>query len=127
MREATGGALLIYLFIPIIAMIIIFIGFIMNYASAYRAANYVVTQIESCQGIIEDGSCSSYPSEKAMLATIKSKYSYSGVMTIECIANGTNRSVRRVKLGVELDLPVVGKFKPFSVVAETKTLLTACP
>ena len=50
MREAVGGSLLMYLIIPIIIIFIVFIGFIMRYASAYRAANFIVTQIESCQG-----------------------------------------------------------------------------
>ena len=125
MREATGGALLIYLFIPIIVMIIIFVGFIMNYASAYRAANYVVTQIESCQGLIDDKSCSSFGDTSTMSQTIKSKYGYSGPMKIECISNGDN-SVRRVTLGVYMDFPLIELVHLFDVKAETKTLRSSC-
>ena len=54
MREAIGSSWLIYLVIIFIMIYVFFIAFIMNYASAYRAANYVVTQIENCQGKMND-------------------------------------------------------------------------
>ena len=124
MREAVGGAGLFYLIIPIIVTFIVFIGFIMRYASAYRAANYVVTQIESCQGHV-DGSCESY-NEDEIVKKLRSSYGYSGAMEKICIPNGSNASVYRVILHVEFELPLIGKFNPFSVKAETKSLLTSC-
>ena len=113
MREAIGGSLLFYLIIPI-----------MRYASAYRAANYVVTQIESCQGYVH-GSCKSYDEAK-ITKYLRSKYGYSGKMEKKCIPNGDKSSVYRVILYVEFEFPLVGKFSPFSVKAETKSLLTSC-
>ena len=124
MREAVGGALLMYLIIPIIVILIVFIGFIMNYASAYRTANYIVTQIESCQGIV-DGSCSSYVNN-GIKSTIANKYHYKGNISICCLQNGSNSSVYRVALDVEFELPIIGKFNPFKVKAETKTMQNSC-
>ena len=124
MREAVGGALLMYLIIPIIVILIVFIGFIMNYASAYRTANYIVTQIESCQGIVDD-SCASYVS-KDINETVESKYHYKGAIKMCCLPNGKNSSVYRVSLDVEFELPIIGKFNPFEVKAETKTLQNSC-
>ena len=50
MREAIGSSWMIYMVMTFIMVYVFFISFIMNYAAAYRAANYVVTQIENCQG-----------------------------------------------------------------------------
>ena len=125
MREAIGGALLIYLIIPIIILIIVFIGFIMNYASAYRAANYVVTQIESCQGRVS-GDCASYPSDGAIGNAISSKYRYNGNIKKTCVSLGANTSMYNVELAVEFELPIIGKFSPFAVKVDTKTLHGGC-
>ena len=77
MREAIGGALLYYIIIPIFIIFIVFIGFIMRYASAYRAANYIVTQIESCQGY---GNCAS----NWNCGDLSNKYHYKGGVTVQC-------------------------------------------
>ncbi len=124
MREAVGGSLLLYLIIPIIVLFIVFIGFIMNYAAAYRAANYVVSQYENCQGYV--GKCGNVDDD-AILSHIKSKYHYHGLgnsknLPISCIANGSNAVVYRVTLPVQFELPIFGEFAPFNVVAETKTI-----
>ena len=119
MREAVGGSLLLYLIIPIIVLFIVFIGFIMNYAAAYRAANYVVSQYENCQGNV--GDCGDV-TEDSITSHIAQKYYYKGNYTVTCLSNGTNSSVFRVTLPVEFDLPIVGRFKPFNVVVETKTI-----
>ena len=117
MREAVGGALLYYIIIPIFIIFIVFIGFIMRYASAYRAANYIVTQIESCQGY---GDCSSDWDP----AVVSSKYHYKGNVTVSCstVKGASNSVVYDVSLDVEFDLPIVGKFTPFKVKAETKSM-----
>ena len=121
MREAVGGSLLLYLIIPIIIIFIVFIGFIMRYASAYRAANYIVTQIESCQGY--DG-CSSDWDTADNLKVILSKYRYNGNYTITCkpVEGVSNAIVHDVELEVEFDLPFIGNFSAFSVRAETKSM-----
>ena len=120
MREAIGGSLLLYLIIPIIVIFIVFIGFIMRYASAYRAANFIVTQIESCQGY---GDCASdWFDNSDNLRTISSKYRYKGKVKVDC-ENVTNNTVAYdVTLNVEFDLPFVGTFTPFSVKSQTKSM-----
>ena len=118
MREAVGGSLLLYLIIPIIVLIIVFIGFIMNYASAYRAANYAVSQIESCDAAM--GNCDHSSMEKVQ-EDVKNKYSYMGDIRVCCYENSRG-SVYRATLDVEFELPLVGKFSPFSVKSETKTI-----
>ena len=118
MREAVGGSLLMYLIIPIIIVFIVFIGFIMNYASAYRAANYIVTQIETCQGYLDD--CKSNWSKEV----VSGKYHYVGPVNISCrkVDNVANAVVYNVELQVVFDLPVFGSFSAYSVKSETKSM-----
>ena len=122
MREAIGGSLLMYLFIPIIVMIIFFVAFIMNYASAYRAANYVVTQIENCQGRMTRG-CKEL---KTIYNEIKDNYHYivpkkntNRKASVCYIQNGSNSYVFRVILPVSFELDII---RWFNVTAETKTI-----
>ena len=114
MREAVGGALLYYIIIPIFVILIVFIGFIMRYASAYRAANYIVTQIETCQGYKD---CKSNWDKDV----VSSKYQYKGVVDVSCHGVGSD-VVYNVTLGVDFELPLVGQFTPFKVKVETKTM-----
>ena len=118
MREAVGGSLLLYLIIPIIILFIVFIGFIMRYASTYRAANYVITQIENCQG---DMKCADMVT---ISKTIKESYGYvdsKEIVSPVCIKNGAG-VVYRVDLPVVFDLPLIGGARLISVKAETKTI-----
>ncbi len=123
MREALGGSLLLYLIIPIIVLFIFFIAFIMNYASAYRAANYVVTQIENCQGQMNN--CGEI-NLQTITEQVKKQYKYitqNGAKIVPCyVENGTNSYVFRVSLPVSFDLPLLGNFAPARVKVETKTI-----
>ena len=120
MREANGGAMLFYIFIPVIILFIVFVAFVMNYAAAYRAANYVVTAIESCQAEDSTGNCA-HTSRGQIAADIKSKYHY--LDEVEYICKGNSRgAVYQVSLNVTMELPIVGKVGVFKVKAETKTM-----
>jgi hypothetical protein len=123
MREAVGGSLLLYLIIPIIILFIVFIGFIMNYASAYRAANYVITQIENCQGQMNN--CGGVTME-SITENVRKNYGYisrnNATITPCVVVNGTRSYVFRVELPVSFDLPMFGETKWMSVRAETKTI-----
>ncbi len=124
MREALGGSLLLYLIIPIIVLFIFFIAFIMNYASAYRAANYVVTQIENCQGHTD---C--LDMEK-VTETVRKTYKYivpnNGIVPVCYIRNSSSKTVNsyvyRVSLPVSFDLPLISSINTITVKAETKTI-----
>ncbi len=123
MREAVGGSLLLYLLIPIIVLIIVFVGFIMRYASTYRAANYVTSKIETCNGKMDENANTTcgHASKNSIKNELKSKYNYINGYTVCCIDNDRG-SVYRTTLKVEFELPLVGKFSPFNVKVETKTI-----
>ena len=118
MREATGGSLLLYLIIPIIFLFIVFIGFIMNYASAYRSANYVVTQLETCGGSLD--SCG-HTSLSDVKEYIKNKYHYLDDINVSCTPNAKG-IVCQVSLGVKFEFPIIGGVNIYTVKAETKTI-----
>lgn len=135
MREAVGGSLLLYIIIPIIILFIVFIGFVMRYASTYRAANYVVTQLENCQGKMDN--CGGTDME-GITQVIKKDYGYitpdvapntGGIVRPVCIPNnrddGRSGVVYRVELPVEFDLPFFGSIRWMIVKAETKTIQDA--
>ena len=121
MREAIGSSWLIYLVIIFIMVYVFFIAFIMNYASAYRAANYVVTQIENCQGRMDE--CKKI---KVIENEIKTKYHYHQAddgksLSVCYLAVGTGY-VFRVDLPVTFNLPFIGSFGNVHVRSETKTI-----
>ncbi len=126
MREAVGGSLIYYLVIPIIILFITFIGFIMSYAAAYRAANYYITQIETCQGQIDNCKLANVDS---INKTMKELYSYIAPDRKNIKAcyiankNGTyNTYVFRVELPVAFDIPLFGTAPIMRVKAETKSI-----
>ncbi len=128
MREAIGSSWIIYIAIIFIMTYVFFIGFVMSYASAYRAANYVITQIENCQGQMTE--CGANSTMESITKTVKSKYSYAtpkknpnptGIITPICVQNG-NGAVYRIELPVEFDLPLLGGLRWMTVKAETKTI-----
>ncbi len=122
MREAVGGTLLTYIIIPIIILLIVFIAFIMNYASAYRAANYIVTQIETCNANM--GGCSSDGKDKnldTIKEDVKNKYGYIGDINYCCYDNAKG-SVYKTTVYVAFDLPMWKQVPVFSVKSESKTI-----
>lgn len=120
MREAIGGSWIVYIAVIFIMIYIFFIGFVMNYASAYRAANYVITQIENCQGDMID--CTNMTD---VTTAVKSSYGYSTIggrnISPICVKNGSG-VIYRVELPVEFDLPLLGGLRWVTVKAETKTI-----
>lgn len=125
MREAIGSSWLFYLLIIFLLIYVFFMAFVMNYASAYRAANYVVTQIEVCQG---ESDCGGNDFDN-WVKNIREKYHYvgskNGGLKICCMANG-NGSVYRVKLPVDFEVPFLGAIDPVNIKAETKTISRSC-
>lgn len=122
MREAIGSSWIIYIAVIFIMIYIFFVGFVMNYAAAYRAANYVVSQIENCQGKMND--CNGV-TMTTITNTVRTKYSYvtpnRSPISPTCFANG-NGVIYRVELPVEFDLPLLGGLRWMIVKAETKTI-----
>lgn len=122
MREAIGSSWLFYLVITFLLIYVFFMSFIMNYASAYRAANYFVTQIETCQALNDDCGGNNYDN---IMNSIREKYHYvkprNRDVKVCCINNGKN-SVYRVELPVAFDVPFLGTVNWIKVKAETKTI-----
>ena len=120
MREAIGSSWLIYMVMTFIMVYVFFISFIMNYAAAYRAANYVVTQIEYCQGRMDE--CKSM----ATIANeVTDRYHYhpkNGKIDACYSMNGSNSYVFRVSMPVTFELPILGDMGVAVVTAETKTI-----
>ncbi len=128
MREAIGGAWIIYFAVIFIMIYIFFIGFVMNYAAAYRAANYVVTQIENCQGQMD--ACGDESTMESITTKVRKEYAYitpkrapntNGIIAPICKTNGSG-VVYRVELPVEFDLPLLGGVRWMTVKVETKTI-----
>ncbi len=120
MREAVGGSMLMYIIIPIIFLFVVFIAFIMNYASAYRASNYLITQIETCEANIDN--CNSLPHGKeSMEENIRTKYYYRNGVSYSC-TNNAKGSVYKVTLNVNFELPLIGKIGVYKVYSESKTI-----
>ena len=120
MREAIGGSMLMYILIPFIFMFIVFIAFIMNYASAYRSANYVISQIETCNGAFNN--CDHFDFSK-LRNNLKTKYHYDDSVNISCTSNGMG-NVYKATLHVSFDMPFFGRIGVYNVNSETRTMKT---
>lgn len=123
MREAVGGSLLYYIVIPLIFLFVVFIAFIMNYASAYRASNYIISQIETCDANLSSSGSCGHSSISSIESYIKSKYHYSNTDKINyCYIQNSKGTIYRVSLGVYFDLPLIGTIGVYNVVSESKTI-----
>lgn len=118
MREAIGGSLLYYIIIPIIFLFIVFTAFIMNYASAYRASNYVISQIETCDADINNCNHNNIDSIEEY---IKNKFHYNNGMSF-CYIQNNKGTIYRVNMGVYFDLPLFGRIGVYNIVSESKTI-----
>ncbi len=130
MHDAIGSSWIVYLVVIFMIVYVFFMAFVMNYAAAYRAVNYVITQIENCQGQMDN--CNNVTME-SITKTVKTKYRYitpnmapntNGIITPICIKNGAG-VIYRVELPVEFDLPLLGGLRWITVKAETKTIQRA--
>ena len=76
MREAVGGSILFYIILGFLAVYIIFIGVIMNYAATYRASNYVLTKIEQTNAEVKIGTQSDTKADGTLYGILKSQNYY---------------------------------------------------
>ena len=117
MREAVGGAWLFYIIIGFLGIYIVFIGFIMNYASAYRASNYVIEYIEEYEGRANVGGSD-------LAGILNTKYGYdassNGISTV-CRRNA-NGAVYTVTTYIPFEIPLLNLKIKIPVVNETKTI-----
>ena len=121
MREAFGGTMIMYILIPVLFLFIVFIAFIMNYASAYRASNYVISQIETCDANLSSDTGCKHGSKTSIEDYIREKYHYNNGISY-CYIQNKKGTIYRALLKVAFDLPLIGRVGVYKVVSESKTI-----
>ena len=112
MREAFGGSILFYILITFLIAYVFFMSFVMNYASAYRASNYVVSKFEEYEGNV---------SLNDMNEKVREAYKYSNGFEVSCCDN-LKGSVFKFKASVDFELPLVKLNFKIPLKTETKTI-----
>ena len=125
MREAIGGTYTLYVFFAVIIVYVCFMGFIMNYASTYRASNYIISEIEAYEGNIESR-------KQTISNNLQSKYSYVNGWSY-CCSNVTGNStsaggtIYTVSTSVIFDIPLINIKGRIPIKNDTKTIYnTTC-
>ncbi len=117
MREAIGSSILFYIILGFLALFIVFIALIMNYAACYRASNYVLTMLERSEGNV--------PRDELEAALRERNYYNS--LTVCCYefkndADERPNSIYKIETQVDFELPMLGVSLPLKIRNETKTI-----
>ena len=113
MREAIGGSWILYIFFVILFVFVCFMAFVMNYASAYRTNNYIVSKVEQYEGNVVKSNLQS---------EVKSAYGYTGDIQCTCKDLGNDLgSVYTVKTFVTFELPLIDTFN-IGITTDSKTV-----
>ena len=112
MREAVGGSILFYIILGFVAVYIIFIGVIMNYAATFRASNYVVTTLEEYEGNV---------SRDTLIDNLEGRNYYNG-LDISCRENSNGDAVYKVTTYVNFEVPLIGINGKIKINNETKSI-----
>ncbi len=112
MREAVGGSILFYIILGFIAVYIVFIGIIMNYAATYRASNYVITALEQTEGNV---------SRSQLESDLKSRNYYND-LSITCSENTNGDAIYKVTTKVRFEIPLIGIAGNLNIKNETKAI-----
>ena len=120
MKDAVGSSILFYIILIFLAIFIVFIAFIMNYATAYRASNYVVTMIERYEGAVDIGSQNSDANEETLYGALKVRNYYNS-LEVSCLENA-NGPVYKVITTIPFKLPIIEVSLDIKVQNETKTI-----
>ena len=122
MREAIGGSILFYIILGFLAVYIVFIGVIMNYAATYRASNYVLTRIEQTEANIEVGLPSDTADKDTLYGVLKSR-NYNNALNVCCYDVGqTDNSIYKITTYVNFEVPLLGLDMKLNVKNDTKTI-----
>jgi len=119
MKDAVGGSILFYIILGFLAVFIVFIAIIMNYAAAYRTNNYVVTLIEQNEGKYPFGN-SGDTRPSTLVGYLRSNSYYNG-LDITCAQNA-NGAVYHVVTYVRFDIPVLDLVMKLPIQNDTKTI-----
>ena len=113
MREAVGGTWLLYFFFIFIFIYVAFIAIIMNYASAYRTNNYIVSAVENHEG---------WDDTNKIKADVRNLYGYTGDIRYCCIENSSNGVVYRVQTYINFELPLISTEFKIPITTDSKTI-----
>ena len=111
MREPVGGSVLFMIILGFIAVYIVFIAVIMNYAATFRASNYVLTTIEETEGNVN------YQTLKEALE----RQHYHNALNVTCSQN-SNGAVYKITTYVAFEVPLLGVDLTLAINNETKTI-----
>ena len=120
MKDAVGSSVLFYVILIFLAIFIIFIAFIMQYATAFRASNYVVTMLERTEGNIDLKSSNKSAGEKSLVDYLQERLYY-GDLEVSCDTNN-NGAIYKVTTQIQFKLPLLEVNMPIYINNETKTI-----
>ena len=121
MREAVGGSILFYIILGFLAVYIIFIGVIMNYAATYRASNSVLTKIEQTNATVKIGTQSDTKADGTLYGILKSQ-NYHNELYVCCSDIGQGNSIYYIRTSVNFEVPLLGFSQKIYIKNETKTI-----
>lgn len=113
MREAIGGTWLLYFFLIFIFVFVAFIAVIMNYASAYRTNNYIISTVENLEGNVDWNN---------VKLNIKNRFNYDGDIKFCCNKNISSGVVYRVSTYVKFDIPMLGVDLKIPITTDSMTI-----
>ena len=113
MREAIGGTWLLYFFFIIVFVYVAFIAVIMNYASAYRTNNYIISTVESLEGNVNWDN---------VKVDVKNKYAYTSNIGYCCTTNSKGDTVYRIQTYVAFDIPLLTADLKIPITTDSKTI-----
>ena len=118
MRESIGGTVLFFIILGFLALFIIFIAMIMNYASAYRTSNYVVNMIEQTEGRVAYNN-----NGGESLVDYLARNRYHNGLDVTCSdIEGQNASVFHVTTYIYFELPMIGLNLEIPIKNDTKAI-----
>lgn len=113
MREAVGGTWLLYFFFIFIFVYVAFIAVIMNYASAYRTNNYIVSYVENMEGNIDLNTVKN---------DVKTKYGYMDNIGFCCRESISEGVVYQIQTYITFDIPLFGFDIRIPITNDSKTV-----
>ena len=120
MREAVGGSILFYIILGFLAVFIIFIALIMNYAASYRASNYVLTMLERTEGQVNIGTQNDTSRDKTLYGALHERNYYNSLEV--CCVENMNGAIYKIQTVVNFELPMLGLNLDLPIRNETKTI-----
>ena len=125
MKDAVGSSFMFMIILGFLAVYIVFMGVIMNYASTYRTSNYVLSKLENTEGKIQMlGSTNNQTDSLCNLVRSNGYYNQLEVCCMEQsdAAGNLVGSVFKIKTNVAFNIPVIDYDVTLKINNETKTI-----